>query len=52
MYDDLTAWQNMMFPLNFIMWDGKSEKKRQMNCSRSSSYMNGAMTKRTVFQKE
>jgi ABC-2 type transport system ATP-binding protein len=51
-YDDLTAWQNMMFLLNSTMWDDRSEKKKLLSYSLHWGYMTGAMTKRTVFQRE
>ena len=51
-YDDLTAWQNMVFSAE-LYHVGRNEREKSLpNCSRSSSYTSVAMTKRTGFQRE
>ena len=48
-YDDLTAWQNMMFSAELYHVGRNEREKKLPNYSRSSSYTNVAMTKRTVL---
>jgi len=51
-YDDLTAWQNLMFSAELYHVGRNEREKRLQNCSKRSSYTSVAMTKRMVFQRE